>query len=101
MSKKLPYMDYTYNGEMTTYNELLSDIEFYGVYGEYQNSTETKLILSHDNIQKVKILLVNDKIIRGNFVRSQVNIFDLCGIDELNEVIDFLTYVRDYNGEKK
>jgi hypothetical protein len=101
MSKKLPYIDVTYNGEVTTYNELLSDIELRGVYGQYPNGVETKLILSHDKIQKIKISLVNDKIIRGNFVSSQVNLFELSGIDELNKVIEFLTYVRDYKGEKK
>ncbi len=98
MSKKLPYIDVTYNGEMTTYNELLSDIELFSEYANVQIQT----ILSHKDIQFLGLRVLEITNFRnGSSIFKEIDNIEICGIDELNKVIDYLNYVRDYKGEKK
>lgn len=98
MSKKLPYIDVTYNGEVTTYNELLDNVTLFNNYA----NVETQTVLSHEDIHKVKLRVIEKtKFRNGSFNFKEIDDIEICGIDELNEVINFLTYVRDYKGEKK
>lgn len=97
MSKKLPFVDVTY-GEVTTYNELLDNVALFNNYA----NVETQTVLSHEDIHKVKLRVIEKtKFRNGSFNFKEIDDIEICGIDELNEVINFLTYVRDYNGEKK
>ena len=98
MSKKLPYIDITYSGEVTTYDDLLSDVELFNEYANVQIQT----LLSHKDVQTLEIRVLEITNFRdGSSVFKEIDNIEICGIDELNKVIDYLTYVRDYEGEKK